>query len=68
MSDVCVLPLVFNCHLLSKICTLSNGKLSRRELGMKVCINGPGHITKMATTSIYGKNLQKTSSPEAKVI
>ena len=23
---------------------------------MKVCSNGPGHMTKMATTSIYGKN------------
>ena len=23
----------------------------------KVCINGPGHMTKMAATPIYGKNL-----------
>ena len=23
---------------------------------MKVCSNGPGHMTKMAATSIYGKN------------
>ena len=23
----------------------------------KVCINGPGHITKMAAMVIYGKNL-----------
>ena len=22
----------------------------------KVCSNGPGHLTKMAATSIYGKN------------
>ena len=27
------------------------------EGGTKVCINGPGHMTKMATTPIYGKNL-----------
>ena len=26
--------------------------------GMKVCSNGPGHMTKMATMSIYGKNLK----------
>ena len=25
-------------------------------------INGPGHMTKMATMPIYGKNLQKTFS------
>ena len=29
------------------------------EGGNKVCINGPAHITKMAGTSIYGKNLKK---------
>ena len=34
------------------------------EGGTKVCINGPGHITKMAATPIYGKNLKKSSSPE----
>ena len=27
--------------------------------GMKVCSNGPGHMTKMATMLIYGKNLKK---------
>ena len=25
--------------------------------GMKVCINGPGHMAKMAAMPIYGKNL-----------
>ena len=30
---------------------------------MKVCINGPGHMTKMAAMPIYGK-----SSPEPKVL
>ena len=25
-------------------------------VGMKVCSNGPGHMTKMAATPIYGKN------------
>ena len=34
------------------------------EGGMKVCINGPGHMTKMAAMPIYGKNLKKSSSPE----
>ena len=34
--------------------------------GMKVCSNGPGHMTKMAAMPIYGKNLEKSSSPEAK--
>ena len=28
------------------------------EGGTKVCINGPGHMTKMATMPIYGKNLK----------
>ena len=27
------------------------------EGGTKVCINGPGHMTKMAAMPIYGKNL-----------
>ena len=30
----------------------------------KVCINGPGHMTKMAAMPIYGKNLKKSSAPE----
>ena len=34
------------------------------EGGTKVYINGPGHMTKMAATPIYGKTLQKSSSPE----
>ena len=34
--------------------------------GTKVCSNGPGHMTKMAATPIYGKNLKKSSSPEPK--
>ena len=28
------------------------------EGGTKVCINGQGHMTKMAATPIYGKNLK----------
>ena len=32
--------------------------------GTKVCSNGPGHMTKLAAMPIYGKNLQKSSSPE----
>ena len=32
------------------------------EGGTKVCINGPGHMTKLAAMPIYGKNLKKSSS------
>ena len=35
--------------------------------GTKVCSNGPGHMTKMATMPIYGKNLKKSSSPEPRL-
>ena len=38
------------------------------EAGTKVYINGPGHMTKMATMPIYGKNLKKSSSPEPEVL
>ena len=34
------------------------------EGGTTVCINGQGHMTKMAAMPIYGKNLKKSSSPE----
>ena len=34
------------------------------EGGTKVCINGPGHMTKMGAMPRYGKNLKKSSSPE----
>ena len=36
-----------------------------RNGGMIVYSNGPGHMTKMASMPIYGKNL-KISSPEPK--
>ena len=29
------------------------------DAGTKICSNGPGHMTKMAATPIYGKNLLK---------
>ena len=38
------------------------------EGGTKVCINGPGHMTKMAAMPIYGKTLKKSSSPEPEVL
>ena len=38
------------------------------EGATKVCINGPGHMTKMAAMPIYGKNLKKSSSPEPEVL
>ena len=33
---------------------------------MKVCSNGPDHMTKMAAMPIFGKNLKKSSFPEQK--
>ena len=36
------------------------------DRGMKVCPNGPSHMTKLAAIPIYGKNLKKFSSPEPK--
>ena len=38
----------------------------RWDGGTKVCSNDPGHITKMATMPIHGKNLKKSSSLEPK--
>ena len=35
-----------------------------REGGTKVYINGPGHMTKMATMLKNAQNLKKSSSPE----
>ena len=34
--------------------------------GTKVCSNSPGHMTRMATLAIYGKNIKQSSSPEPK--
>ena len=34
------------------------------RIGMKIYTNELGHMTKMATMPIYGKNLKKSSSPE----
>ena len=38
------------------------------EGGRKLYINGPGHITKMATMPIYGKNLQNSSPTELMIL
>ena len=43
-------PLLQNC--LANQCQISYG-----EGGTKVCINGPGHMTKMAVMLIYDNNL-----------
>ena len=37
-----------------------------RNVGTKVCSNGPGHMTKMAAMPIHDKNLKKSSSLEPK--
>ena len=34
------------------------------DVGMKICSNVPGHMTKMVSRPIYGKNLQKSPSSE----
>ena len=34
--------------------------------GTKFCSNGPGHMTKMAAMSIYGKTLKNLLFPEPK--
>ena len=34
--------------------------------GTKVCSTGHGHMTKMATMPVYGKNFKKSSPPEPK--
>ena len=34
------------------------------DVGMKICSNVSGHMTKMASSPIYGKNLQKALSSE----
>ena len=36
----------------------------RQEEGMKVNINGHGHMTKMAAMAVNSKKLNKSSSPE----
>ena len=41
---------------------------SQWDGGTKVYSNGPGHMTKMATTPIYGKKLKRSSSPEPETI
>ena len=38
---------------------------ANRRMGMIIYTNELGHMTKMATMTIYGKNLKK-SSPESK--
>ena len=32
--------------------------------GTKACVNGPGHTTKMAATSIYSRTPLKSASPD----
>ena len=39
------------------------GELNFIQTRTKLYSNGPGHMTKMATMPIYGKNLKKSSSP-----
>ena len=54
------------CNSLANQSQISCGAYLGR--GKKVYINGPGHITKMADTRIYGKTLQKYSTPEPEVV
>ena len=45
---------------------ISNIKNGVWDRGTKICLNGLGHMTKMAAMPIYGKNLKKSSSLEPK--
>ena len=38
---------------------------SLRRMGMKIYTNELGHMTNMAAMPMYGKNVKKSSSPEA---
>ena len=38
---------------------------AKGRMGMKIYTNELGHMTNMATMPIYGKNLKKSSLPEA---
>ena len=38
----------------------------RRNKGMKICSNGPDHMTNMAAMPIYNKNMKNPSSLELK--
>ena len=44
------------------------GPARTREVGMKIYINGTGHMTKMAAMPMYGKNLKISSSLETEVL
>ena len=49
-------------HVLTKTALTIKAKFYVEPLlgrGTEIYINGPGHMTKMVTTSIYGRNLQK---------
>ena len=64
----CIWPLFSN--IFSKTAWPINAKIHMEPFweGGGDFINGPGHMTKMATTPIYGKNLQKSSPIELIVL
>ena len=49
-------PLLLRNRLANQSQILCGASLGR---GNEICINGPGHMTKMAAMPIYGKNLTK---------
>ena len=66
----CIYPLFSNIFF-SETAWSINAKFHVKpplEVGTKVYINGTGHMTKMAAMPIYGKNLEKISSPEPEVL
>ena len=42
----------------------ANFHIQSWDVGMKICSNAPGHMTKMASRPIYGKNLLNSPSSE----
>ena len=58
-----VRPSVVRPSTFSNICSETIGPIELKfhmetpmDAGTKVCLNGPGHMTKMGATPIYGKN------------
>ena len=65
LSSVCIVCMsTFSNIFSSKTTRLIEAKFHMEfpwDGGTKVCSNGPGHMTKMATMPIYGKNLLSSS-------
>ena len=68
-NDLCLRSLELNAcqHYSNDFSSETTGPISIKfhmqhlgSRGSEICSNGPGHIAKMASMIIYGKNLKKT--------